>query len=439
MVSPISQNGQLRWRNRRRIPRARRHVFARPCPAKDNQVDQSSISNAFQLTMPTLWRLPAQFLKLSCFFLRLFLYAALICVPFVGAIIQHVLDRRTVIVARYKRDGGSRHTCDLYLPEACVEARARGKTTNPTAPVVLFVPGGAWIVAHKFYGVLLCKALARVGVLCIAVDYRCWPQTSIDGMIEDTDAAIEWTLRNCADYGGDPSRVVLVGLSSGAQTCSLLLAQRAADEIRGMADSLAETAAKRWACSDLHGFIGLGGIYQFDYGFLSHLHRKGIDFLLQRLIFGHTASVREARSPLALLHRQPEIARLLPPVLLLHGTDDKIAPVEQSKNFCSKLLESGARDVRLNLYEGGSHNDPVIHAPLMNDHGAVRDIVLTLWSWGLRTTEVKNEGAVAPSCGMDWQHAASEATCKECITALLPSWPRLPAAFINLIRILSPF
>ena len=73
--------------------------------------------------------------------------------------------------------------------------------------VLILVAGGAFIVGHKGFVTMLCRALRLAGILCIAVDYRYWPQTSIDGMIDDVDSAIQWSFDNAAKYGGDPKSV----------------------------------------------------------------------------------------------------------------------------------------------------------------------------------------------------------------------------------------
>lgn len=77
------------------------------------------------------------------------------------------------------------------------------------------VAGGAFIVGHKGFVTMLCRALRRAGILCIAVDYRYWPQTNIEGMMEDVDSAIRWSFQNCSKYGGDPKRVASLGCTRG--------------------------------------------------------------------------------------------------------------------------------------------------------------------------------------------------------------------------------
>ena len=79
---------------------------------------------------------------------------------------------------------------------------------------MIIIPGGAFILGHKAYVTMLCRALRSVGFLCIAVDYRYWPQTTIDGMVEDVNEAVAWSVQHCGAYGGDRKKI-------GQLTCRL--------------------------------------------------------------------------------------------------------------------------------------------------------------------------------------------------------------------------
>ena len=144
---------------------------------------------------------------------------------------------------------------------------------------------------------------------------------------------------------------------------------------------------------------------------MAHLHRKGIDVELQRLVFGNTQAVRDSRSPGLLVRGCAEIAKNWPPSLLVHGTSDKIVPTEQSEVFCRDLTAAGAK-VHLILSEGEGHNDPVIHCPLMSDHNTVRAIIKSIHGWA------SGEGEVKPASSSDVSTSL----------AALPTWPRLPSA-----------
>jgi len=355
------------------------------------------------------WQLVLQTTRLGIFVFRFFLYFLYLLPAFLCGLAYWAFAGQDIISISYQERGCLRHTCDIYLPHKAADAKAKGQQLEPTAPVVVLVSGGAWIIGHKGYVTMLCRALRNAGVLCIAVDYRYWPQASVDDMVEDNEAAVTWSLQNCANYGGDPKRVTLLGLSSGAHIAALLLMRRCMEE----RDAGSTGRTLSWSVKDLIGFVGLGGVYHFHGSFMDHLHVKGIDYSLQQRIMGSTVAVQDSRSPTQLLHQQPDLATDLPPMLLVHGSCDKIVPPEQSQTFSAVLHQLGRTDAKILLQEGEGHNDPVIHNPLMSESSTVREIILSISRWS-----------------DDFQVSRSLDD--------LPSWPRLPKQLIQVARMLTP-
>ena len=86
------------------------------------------------------------------------------------------------------------------------------------APVVVFIFGGSWRdgdkEAYRFVG----DALTARGIVTVIADYRLYPETSYPGFVEDTAAAVAWTYRNIARFGGDPHRIFITGHSARVPT-----------------------------------------------------------------------------------------------------------------------------------------------------------------------------------------------------------------------------
>lgn len=107
--------------------------------------------------------------------------------------------------------------------------------TSPRSlhPVVIFVTGGAWVIGYKAWGALLARRLSHHGVLVISLDYRNFPQGTVEDMLRDVNAGIAWALGAVPAYGGDPNAIFLVGQSAGGHLTSLAVlgqALRAAQE-----------------------------------------------------------------------------------------------------------------------------------------------------------------------------------------------------------------
>lgn len=84
------------------------------------------------------------------------------------------------------------------------------------APVVLYVHGGGWVRGDKMRALFKPAALVPQGFLFASMNYRFRPQASLAEMAQDVATAAVWIKENAAKYGGDGSRIVIMGHSAGA-------------------------------------------------------------------------------------------------------------------------------------------------------------------------------------------------------------------------------
>jgi acetyl esterase/lipase len=101
-------------------------------------------------------------------------------------------------------------TCELKLD------LVRPDDAGTGLPVVVLLPGSPGGPGHRAYLTAFQRALAKTDVLVANADYRAGDN---DGqfpvLIEDAACAVAYVRSVAAEYGGDPSRVVLVGHSLG--------------------------------------------------------------------------------------------------------------------------------------------------------------------------------------------------------------------------------
>lgn len=105
-----------------------------------------------------------------------------------------------------------RHRLDVYAP----------KGGAGPAPVAVFFYGGAWDSGRRQDYNWVGKALASRGFVTVVADYRIYPEVKYPGFLEDAARAVRWSADNAAQYGGDGSRIVLVGHSAGAYNAAML-------------------------------------------------------------------------------------------------------------------------------------------------------------------------------------------------------------------------
>ena len=127
-------------------------------------------------------------------------------------------ERHGVEVLRnipYRSTGRPEHLLDVYRPR---------ERTAPL-PVILHIHGGGFRILSKDTHWVMGLAFARRDAVVFNVSYRLAPEHPFPAAVDDVCAAYEWVLDHAAEYGGDPSRIVVAGESAGANlTTSVVLA-----------------------------------------------------------------------------------------------------------------------------------------------------------------------------------------------------------------------
>ena len=90
------------------------------------------------------------------------------------------------------------------------------------APVLIFVPGGAWVHGRRLLqGYALMSHLAEQGWVCLSIDYRVAPHHRWPQHITDVKTAIAWARANVDKFGGDRNFVAIGGTSAGGHLSAL--------------------------------------------------------------------------------------------------------------------------------------------------------------------------------------------------------------------------
>jgi arylformamidase len=89
-------------------------------------------------------------------------------------------------------------------------------------PVVLFVHGGGWFRGDKSGVDLKPATFNSRGFIFVSINYRLIPEVDVTQQMQDITKAVAWVKENILQYGGDPSRIILLGHSAGAHMVALL-------------------------------------------------------------------------------------------------------------------------------------------------------------------------------------------------------------------------
>jgi acetyl esterase/lipase len=201
------------------------------------------------------------------------------------------------------------------------------------APVLLQVPGGAWMVGNKRgQAHPLMSHLAELGWICVAINYRLSPRSTWPDHIVDVKRALAWTKEHIAEYGGDSNWIAITGGSAGGHLSSL--AALTPNDPRFQPGF--EEADTR-----VQAAVPFYGVYDFTRS------DNSMNPLMVPMVAKNVfkLSRTEIAEPFRVASPITHVSEDAPPFFVLHGTNDSLVPVEQARAFTARLREVSRQPV----------------------------------------------------------------------------------------------
>jgi acetyl esterase/lipase len=269
-------------------------------------------------------------------------------------------------------------TCLLLVAVGCVsEARAQGvPRTIPYAtaherqvldvyapagaknlPVVFWIHGGGWQTGDKSMVALKPKAFMDAGFVFVSINHRLLPTVDMGAISRDVASALGWVHKNITTYGGDPTRVLGMGHSSGGQLAALMCT----DDRYAKAEGFSLTVIKGCVPVDADTFDIPAIIEMAETR--ARVHHLPLPTYGHRQKFGDDAAKHRDFSAVTHVARNKGI----PPFLILHigGNPDtgaqaqRMAAVLKEAGISAKVV-NGRESTHASLNDNiGAPNDPV--------------------------------------------------------------------------------
>ncbi|MBO4889131.1 MAG: alpha/beta hydrolase [Firmicutes bacterium] len=251
----------------------------------------------------------------------------------------------------YRTTGDTPLRLQLLIPQ-CRNRRFDRPTDEPAPalPCVVFVQGSAWMQQRIYGNVANISRLAIRGFVCAIVEYRHSGIASFPAQAVDARNAVRFLKQNAASFWIDPEKVILAGDSSGGHTAM-------------------------W-----------GGLLQNDETEFNHY--PGISASVKGIVdyYGSTSLMAPDSNPMTVNHCRPDSpegmvmggrdliehpewaealsvechideSTKLPPVLIFHGTKDRVVNCTGSVILYRRLRETN-HPVELYLVKGADHGGP---------------------------------------------------------------------------------
>ena len=105
-------------------------------------------------------------------------------------------------------------TLDVFRPT---------QSAGQLAPVLVFIHGGYWRSLSKNDHSFVAPAFAQAGACVVVPDYTLCPKVTIPTIAMQMAQALAWAHAHIADFGGDPTRIVVAGHSAGGHIAAMLM------------------------------------------------------------------------------------------------------------------------------------------------------------------------------------------------------------------------
>jgi len=236
----------------------------------------------------------------------------------------------------YSHEGGAPLLARLYRP----------KGEGPF-PALVEVHGGAWAAGDRFNNAPLDEALAKSGIVVLAIDFRMPPEWRYPASIADIHYAIRWLKTHAGEFGSPRDLVAGLATSSGAH--QLLLAALKPNDARyaalPLADATREDASLPylvlcWPISDPLARYRM-------------VKEKGRIPLIQSHDAYWASEAEMAEGNPQRIVESGEAATLPPAILLQGSGDDNVTP-DMADRFVAAWRAKGG-SIELHKFDGQPH------------------------------------------------------------------------------------
>jgi acetyl esterase/lipase len=211
----------------------------------------------------------------------------------------------------YAEPKTERRMLDVYAP-----------ASGADHPIVVWIHGGGWRQGDKRAMQHKPQAFVDRGFVFVSTNYRFVPQVTVKEMTGDIAKAIRWARDHAQEFGGDPTRIFVMGHSAGAHLAALVCT----DDRYLQAEGAPLSVVKGCVPVDT-------AAYDVPARFAASNAAKAAT---GKAIFGDSEASRKELSPVTYVGQ----VKSIPPFLILHVAD-RHDSTAQSQKFAKVLQQAG--------------------------------------------------------------------------------------------------
>ncbi|MBR3842830.1 MAG: prolyl oligopeptidase family serine peptidase [Christensenellaceae bacterium] len=218
-------------------------------------------------------------------------------------------------------------------------------------PLLIWVCGGGFESMDKDVWLPELVFYARAGYIVASIEYRTHNLATFPGLLEDAKAAVRFLRAHAEDFLIDPERVAMAGESAGGYLTTMAGVTGNTREF-DVGENLDQS-------SELQAVVNIYGRSDMVRGWYEKNNQGRIRNGTELLLGGKPDGIPEIYKKASASHYiRPD----MPPFLLLHGTGDRMVPIEQNDLFYEQMTAAG-NEVEYYTVEGAGHGAEEFYQP----------------------------------------------------------------------------
>ena len=233
----------------------------------------------------------------------------------------------------YREGAGKYWKLDLAMPK---------DPGGKLRPAIVVIHGGL-IEGNKSRYTQFCTELATRGFIGAALNYRMAVYEPFPAAFEDCQWAVRWLRANAGKYHLDANRIGAIGFGTGGHLALML-------GMAGEEAGLEGDGPHQEQSSRVQAVVSSCGPTDFELWTRHNPRKKGLISLFLPGPDATRAERYKKASPSNYIRQDT------PPLLLIHGAQDKEIPVEVVDQFAEDLKSAGCEDVTYIRSESAGHS-----------------------------------------------------------------------------------
>jgi acetyl esterase/lipase len=232
----------------------------------------------------------------------------------------------------YGSPGGRELRLDVVMQKAVPET---------PRPAIVFIHGGSWKFGSKGQFRRQAAWLAdRLNIFGACIEYRLSGEAQFPAALQDAKCAVRWVRCVAERYAIDPKRVAVCGGSAGGHLSSMMAVSNGVEAYEGNGGH-----------ADFSSDVQLAILFNGEFDMWDLVEKRSLIDAMNAFFGGSSEEIPKRYDEASPIQRLTEET---PPMLFLHGDQDRCVSHEQALAMVRRLTELNV-PAEVEVYEGKPH------------------------------------------------------------------------------------